>query len=80
MLALGGYVAYRTLLFPPENVRGIRGRALALLLHGGGVLLFGFGLAAAGLFPRLEYQSLSSLADGYAKHRGGQGGLGRMDD
>ena len=70
LLALGGYVAYRTLLFPPENVRGIRGRALALLLHGGGVLLFGFGLAAAGIFPRLEYLSLSSLSDGYANIEG----------
>jgi hypothetical protein len=28
LLALGGYVAYRTLLFPPGNIRGIRGRAL----------------------------------------------------
>ena len=70
LLALGGYVAYRTLLFPPENIRGVRGRALALLLHGGGVLLFGFGLAAAGMLPRLEYQTLSSLADGYGSIEG----------
>jgi hypothetical protein len=65
LLALGGYVAYRTVLFPPGDVRGIRDRALGLLLHGCGVLLFGFGLAAAGILPRLEYQTLSSLADGY---------------
>jgi hypothetical protein len=70
LLALGSYVAYRTLLFPPGNVRGIRGRALGLLLHGGGVLLFGFGLAAAGILPRLEYQTLSSLAGGYANIEG----------
>jgi hypothetical protein len=70
LLALGSYVAYRTLLFPPGNVRGIRGRALGLLLHGGGVLLFGFGLAAAGMLPRFEYQALSSLADGYANIEG----------
>jgi hypothetical protein len=70
LLALGGYVAYRTLLFPPGNIRGIRGRALGLLLHGGGMLLFGFGLAAAGILPRLEYQTLSSLADGYANIEG----------
>jgi hypothetical protein len=70
LLALGGYVAYRTLLFPPGNIRGIRGRALGLLLHGGGVLMFGFGLAAAGILPRLEYQALSSLADGYASIEG----------
>ena len=66
LLALGGYVAYRTLVFPPDNLQGIRARLLGLLVHGCGVLLFGFGLAAAGLLPRLEYQTLSSLADGYA--------------
>jgi hypothetical protein len=70
LLALGSYVAYRTLLFPPGNFRGIRGRTVGLLLHGGGVLLFGFGLAAAGILPRLEYQTLSSLADGYANIEG----------
>ena len=70
LLAVGGYVAYRTLLSPPENVRGIRSRFVGFLLHGGGVLLFGFGLAAAGLLPRLEYHGLSSLADGYASIEG----------
>jgi hypothetical protein len=70
LLALGGYVAYRTLLFPPGNIRGIQGRVSGFLLHGGGVLLFGFGLAAAGILPRLEYHALSSLADGYAKIEG----------
>ncbi len=70
LLALGGYVAYRTLLFPPGAARGIRARLLGLLVHGGGVLLFGFGLAAAGLLPRLEYQTLSNLADGYANLEG----------
>ena len=70
LLALGGYVAYRTLVFPPGTIRGIRGRVLWSLFHGGGVLLFGFGLAAAGLLPRLEYQTFSSLADGYASIAG----------
>ncbi|MBA2714421.1 MAG: YfhO family protein [Rubrobacteraceae bacterium] len=70
LLALGGYVAYRTLLFPPGTLRGIRARLIGFLVHGGGVLLFGFGLAAAGLIPRLEYQTLSSLADGYANIEG----------
>jgi len=70
LLALGGYVAYRTLLFPPENVRGPRGRVLGFLIHGSGVLLFGFGLAAAGLLPRVEYQTLSTLADGYGNIEG----------
>ncbi|MDP9485068.1 MAG: YfhO family protein [Actinomycetota bacterium] len=70
LIALGGYVAYRTLLSPPGTARGIRARLLGLLVHGGGVLLFGFGLAAAGLLPRLEYQTLSNLADGYANLEG----------
>ncbi len=66
LLALGGYVAYRTLLFPPENIRGFWGRISGLFLHGGAVLLFGFGLAAAGILPRVEYIALSNLANGYA--------------
>src|SRR5215210_1935845 len=70
LLALGGYVAYRTLLFPPENIRGIRGRIVGLFLHGAAVLIFGFGLASAGLLPRLEYQALSSLANGYGNIEG----------
>ncbi|QIN83586.1 YfhO family protein [Rubrobacter tropicus] len=70
LLALGGYVAYRTLLSPPEYVRGLRGRTLTFLLYGGGVLLCGFGLAAAGLLPRVEYQTLSTLADGYGNIEG----------
>jgi peroxiredoxin len=36
----------------------------------GVVLIFGFGLAAAGLLPRLEYQTLSSLANGYGNIEG----------
>jgi hypothetical protein len=65
LLALGGYVAYRTLLVPPADIRGIRGRVLGAVLHGPAILLFGFGLAAAGLLPRLEYNALSNLAGGY---------------
>jgi hypothetical protein len=70
LLALGGYVAYRTLLSPPGNVRGLRDRVFGSLLHGGGLLLFGFGLAAAGLLPRMEYHALSTLADGYGNIEG----------
>ena len=66
LLVLGGYVAYRTLLFPPENIRGVWSRVGGLVLHGGGVLLFGFALAAAAILPLLEYNALSNLAGGYA--------------
>ena len=70
LLALGGYVAYRTLLFPPDYIRGLRGRLFWSPLHGGAVLAFGFGLAAAGLLPRLDYQALSNLAEGYTNLEG----------
>jgi hypothetical protein len=59
LLALGSYVAYRTLLFPPENSRGLWSRVSGILLHGGAVLMFGFALAAAGIAPILEYNALS---------------------
>lgn len=71
MLAQGGYVAYRTLLDPPNEDSsgarpGLRKRLLASALHGPAVLVFSFGLAAAGLLPRLEYNRLSNLAGGYS--------------
>jgi hypothetical protein len=65
LLVLGGYVAYRTVLLPPSTLRGIAARFVGFILNGGGVLLFGFGLAAAGLLPRLEYNALSNLPGGY---------------
>ncbi len=65
LIALGGYVAYRTLIAPPDLGAGARERAGALVLNGAGVLAFGLGLAAAGLLPRFEYNSLSILAGGY---------------
>lgn len=66
LLALGGYVAYRTLVAPPSSIRGTKGRLAALFLNGGAVLLFGFGLAAAGILPRLEFHAFSNLSEGYA--------------
>lgn len=75
LLVLGGYVAYRTLLFPPAHARDLRSRLLGLSLTGGAVLLIGFCLAAAGLFPRLEYNALSGLAGGYPEGQRFTGGL-----
>lgn len=82
LLALGGYVFYRTVLFPPEDVSGIGDRFLGLCLHGTAVLVFGFGLAAAGLLPRLQYQALSSLANGYGAIEGVKAAYGgwTLDD
>jgi hypothetical protein len=74
LLALGGYVTYRTLLSPPYDMRGIRARIAGLALHGGTVLVFGFALAAAGVLPRLEYNALSNLAGGYPADITARGG------
>src|SRR5919202_957002 len=66
LLALGGYIAYRTLISPPKAIHhGIWGRVLGLVVHGGVVVVFGLCLAAAGVLPRLEYNALSNLAGGY---------------
>src|ERR687885_91502 len=66
LLALGGYVAYRTLLSPPNEVRdSVRVRVGRLILHGVGVLVFGLAIGAFGVLPRLEYNALSNLAGGY---------------
>ncbi len=65
LLTIGGYAVYRTVVSPPPALRRIHARILALLLHGPAVLVFGFGLAAASVLPRLEYNAVSNLADGY---------------
>src|ERR687883_601144 len=66
LLALGGYIAYRTLLSPPNEVRdGVWVRVGRLILHGVGVLVFGLAIGAFGVLPRLEYNALSNLAGGY---------------
>ena len=79
LLALGGYVAYRTLLAPPGRAPSVRGRLLESALHGGAVLAIGFGLAAAGVLPRLEYNALSNLAGGYPNEIRARGGWSVSD-
>lgn len=64
LILVGGYLAYRTVFDPPVRYT-LRRRLVGLVLHGAAVLVAGFGLAAAGLLPRLEYNRLSSLAGGY---------------
>ena len=68
LLALGAFALYRTVFAPPRRADGgaprLPARARALVLHGGAVLLIGFGLAAAGILPRLEYNAESNLAGG----------------
>ncbi|HZY66580.1 MAG TPA: YfhO family protein [Rubrobacteraceae bacterium] len=74
LLGLGGYVAYRTLLFPPDDTWNLWRRTSGLVMHGSAVLLFGFGLAAAGILPRLQYNARSNLAGGYPDSGPGFGG------
>ena len=65
LLALGGYVAYRTLFSPPSESPRLGRRVAGLVLHGGAVLTIVLALAAAGILPRLEFHARSNLAEGY---------------
>jgi hypothetical protein len=72
LLALGGYVAYRTLVFPPGNIRGIRGRVLGSLLHGrlGAAVRFR-AWPPPGCYPGWSTTALSPpSADGYGNIEG----------
>jgi hypothetical protein len=66
LLVLGSYLAYRTLIDPPDDSRlpSPVSRLKTLVLHTAAILGAGFGLAAAGILPRLEYNSLSNVAGG----------------
>jgi hypothetical protein len=60
-LVLGSYLACRAL----AAARSPRGRVGSLLLNGVGIAALSFGLAAAGLLPRLEFNAVSNLPGGY---------------
>ncbi|HET6316746.1 MAG TPA: hypothetical protein VFG86_09825, partial [Chloroflexota bacterium] len=62
LLVVGAYVVYRTLFAPKSNLQR---RLASMAIHGAAVLLVGFGLSSAGLFPRLEYNALTNLPGGY---------------
>lgn len=67
LLLTGAYLAYRTLLDPPDAGAPLarwHDRFALLALHGAVVLVIGFGLAAAGILPRLEYNTVSNVAGG----------------
>ncbi len=65
LLVLGSYLAYRTLIDPPNSrLPSPASRLKTLLLHGTAILVAGFGLAAAAILPRLEYNRLSNVAGG----------------
>ena len=62
LLFLGAFVAYRTLVSSPLTFMS---RLRNLLLHGTLLFAVGFGLAAIGLLPRIEYNAFSNLPGGY---------------
>ena len=68
LLAFGAFAVYRTLFAPPHRPEGtawtVSSRFGALVVHGGAVLAVGFGLAAAGILPRLDFNARSNLAGG----------------
>ena len=64
LLALGAFLLFRTLFSPADADRQMRGRLEDAVMHGGAILSIGFGLAAAGILPRLEYVSRSNVAGG----------------
>lgn len=66
LMLLGAYVLFRSSLCPAEHPRLSLVRLGRTLLHGIIPLLFGVGLAAPGLLPRIAYYRESNLADGYS--------------
>ncbi|MGH2561073.1 MAG: hypothetical protein ACRDJH_18560, partial [Thermomicrobiales bacterium] len=66
LLAVAAYLGYRALLAPPNAVN-LRARLLNLVLHGAAVFACGFGLAAAGVLPRLDAIARSSRAGGFSE-------------
>lgn len=79
LLVLGGYIAYRALLFPPAHALALRSRLSGAALTGVAVLTIGVCLSAAGLLPRLEYNALSGLVGGYPEGQRFTGGLEARD-
>ncbi len=76
LLVVGGYVVYRALFATTVNIRS---RLRLLALHGSAVLLVGFGLGAAAVLPRMEYNALSNLPGGYPSSTSPQASPGWLD-
>jgi hypothetical protein len=64
LLAVGIYTVYRTLITPPAERSSVRARLVNAAAHGGAILAIGLGLAAGGIWPRVEVVRRSLLADG----------------
>lgn len=64
LLVVGSFVFFRTVIAPPQGIDGIVTRVIALGLHSVAILAGGFGLAAAGVLPRIDSVSRSTQAGG----------------
>lgn len=64
LLVVGGFVFFRTVIAPPQGINGVGERLIALVIHGAVILAGGFGLAAAGVLPRVDSVSRSTQAGG----------------
>jgi hypothetical protein len=64
MLAVGSYLAFRTLVSPPVGHPDWIGRVRTAVLHGAGVFGLGFVLGAAGALVRLDVNAATNLAGG----------------
>jgi hypothetical protein len=64
LLFLTAYIGYRGLIAPAPRDGGWSQRFRSTAMHGFGMMGIGFGLAAAGILPRLEYISRSNVAGG----------------
>ncbi|MCO5178357.1 MAG: YfhO family protein [Thermomicrobiales bacterium] len=64
LLMVGAFIAYRTLLAPEAFASAWRSRISGAFMHGGAVLAIGFGLAAAGILPRLAYIEATNVSGG----------------
>ncbi|CAN5514566.1 hypothetical protein BH09CHL1_BH09CHL1_25880 [soil metagenome] len=67
VLLVGAYGVYRLLISPPNRL-DLRDRALNLVRSGAVLALSGFGLAAAGLLPRLDISRITDLDGGNYKN------------
>ena len=64
LLFLAAWVGYRGLIAPSDRDATWPRRVRDTALHGGAILTIGFGLAAAGILPRLDYVGRSNVAGG----------------
>lgn len=66
VLLVGGYGIYRFFVSPPQSA-SLEDRSLNLLRAGVFVAVSGFGLAAAGLLPRIDVSRITDLSGGNYK-------------